>query len=143
MRRSKSAQIKIVRTKISNCNWVVVHFFDARQRNEPKKTRMGEDPHVPPVVACYTQKTLSHFLLNARGSCIAKTLLSPPQRGRRKHRGILREEHQTCRDRPHSLANDLDMSVPMRNKYRTQLLGQGPHMDSYSAWIEQKRKKSS
>ena len=41
---------------------------------------MGEDPHVPPVVACYTQKTLAHFLLNTRGCCIVETLLSPFQK---------------------------------------------------------------
>jgi hypothetical protein len=37
-----------VRTELSNLNKLVVHFFDARQKNEPKKTRMGEAPHVPP-----------------------------------------------------------------------------------------------
>jgi hypothetical protein len=55
-----------VRTKISNVDLIVVHFFDARQRNEPKKTRMGEDPHVPPVVACYTQKRIRVFAKRTR-----------------------------------------------------------------------------
>ena len=55
-----------MRTELSNLNKFVVHFFDARQRNEPKKTRMGEDPHVPPVVACYTQKRIRVFAKRTR-----------------------------------------------------------------------------
>jgi hypothetical protein len=42
-------ETKIVRTYHSNNNWIIVHFFVKRQRNEPKKTFMGENPHVPPV----------------------------------------------------------------------------------------------
>ena len=33
-----------MRTNLSNGEWFVVHFFDARQRNEPKKTRIRDWP---------------------------------------------------------------------------------------------------
>ena len=71
---------------------LVVHFFDTRQRNEPKKTCAGVAPLRTPCFACYTQKTLSHFLLNTRGLSRVQTLLSPPQKGRRKHWDFLRRE---------------------------------------------------
>ena len=54
-------ETKIVRTKISNVGLIVVHFFVKRQRNEPKKTFTGEDPHVPPVFARYTQNRCRVF----------------------------------------------------------------------------------
>ena len=69
----------------------VVHSLRRQRTNQ--ESDLGAQPlRTWIAVACYTQKTLAHFLLNARGSCIAKTLLSPPQKGRRKHRGVLREE---------------------------------------------------
>ena len=86
---SEFAQIKIVRTKISNCRRLVVHFWRAPKMNQ--KTRMGEDPHVPPAGRVLHAKR-SRVLLNARGCHRVQTLLSPPQRGRRKLRGVLREE---------------------------------------------------
>ena len=46
----------------------------------------------PLAVARYTPKTLSHFLLNTRGLSRLQTLLSPPQKGRRKLQGFLRKE---------------------------------------------------
>ena len=74
-----------MRTWISNYGWVVVHSLRRQRTNQ--ESDLGAQPlRTRIVVACYTQKTLSHFLLNTRGSCIAKTLLSPPQRGRRKRR---------------------------------------------------------
>ena len=55
---------EMVRTERSNLNRIVVHFFETRQRNEPKKTFVRALPlRIPLVVACYTQKMLSHFLL--------------------------------------------------------------------------------
>ena len=53
----------------------------------------------PAVFACYTQKTLSHFLLNTRGCSIAKTLLSPPQKGRRKLQEFLRKDCEKAKQR--------------------------------------------
>ena len=43
-----------MRTKLSNFNYFIVHFFDARQRNEPKKTCTRGEPLVDPplAVAC-------------------------------------------------------------------------------------------
>ena len=68
-------------------------IFCRATKNEPKKTFVRALPlRIPMVVACYTQKTLAHFLLNTRGLSRVQTLLSPPQKGRRKLRGFLREE---------------------------------------------------
>ena len=79
--------IWMVRTKISNVDLIVVHFFGTPQKSEPKKTRVRALPlRIPMVVACYTQKTLTHFLLNTRGFSRVQTLLSPLQRRRRKRR---------------------------------------------------------
>ena len=153
----------MVRTKISILRRFVVHFFDARQRNEPKKTRTkGALPPCRSPGGCVlhrirqsrihknaieffakrtrllhsknfafaaskrTAKTegisterkdelgrggpWSSRFSDARGLSQVQTLLSPPQKGRRKLQDFLRKEHQTCRDRPPGL------SVPMRNK---------------------------
>ena len=66
---------------------------DVSATPKPQKTRMGETPHVPPcgralhrIRQSRIHKNAIAFLLNTRGSHIAKTLLSPPQRGRRKRR---------------------------------------------------------
>ena len=54
-----------------------VHFFDTRQRNEPKKTCIGgEPPYVPPDFARYAKKH-SLFCQITRGCCKVQTLLSP------------------------------------------------------------------
>ena len=66
---------------------------DVSATPKPQKTRKGEPPHVPPcgralhrIRQSRIHKNAIAFLLNTRGSHIAKTLLSPPQRGRRKRR---------------------------------------------------------
>ena len=60
-------EIKIVRTELSNVNQIIVHFFDTRQRNEPKKTRVRALPlRIPLVVACYTQKRSRVFAKRTR-----------------------------------------------------------------------------
>ena len=48
------------------------------------------------MLARYTQKTLSHFLLNTRGLSRLQILLSPPQKGRRKRRDFYGKK--CCRD---------------------------------------------
>ena len=63
----------------------VVHSLRRQRTNQ--ESDLGAQPlRTRIVVACYTQKTLSHFLLNTRGFCRVQTLLSPPQKGRRKRR---------------------------------------------------------
>ena len=48
-----------MRTKISNCKRLIVHFFDARQRNEPKKTRIRDcRPLCIPATSRATTKRL-------------------------------------------------------------------------------------
>ena len=85
-------RIGFVRTWISNCNWVVVHFFVTRQRSEPKKTCIRDcRPLCIPAASRATRKNAPAFLLNARGLSRVQTLLSPPQKGRRKLRGFLRK----------------------------------------------------
>ena len=65
-----------VRTELSDYSWFVVHFFDARQRNEPKKTRVGVAPLRTLPWSRATRKTLC-VLLNTRGCQSVQTLLSP------------------------------------------------------------------
>ena len=74
---------------------------DVSAAPKPQKTRMGEAPHVPPcgralhrIRQSRIHKNAIAFLLNTRGSHIAKTLLSPPQRGRRKRRTTLKKKTQ-------------------------------------------------
>ena len=75
----------MVRTKISNGSMLVVHSLRRQRTNQ--ESDLGAPPlRTRIVVACYTQKTLSHFLLNTRGCCIAKTLLSPFQKNGENYR---------------------------------------------------------
>jgi hypothetical protein len=61
----------------------VVHSLRRQRTNQ--ESDLGAQPlRTRIVVACYTQKTLPHFLLNTRGLNRQQTLLSPPQKGRRK-----------------------------------------------------------
>jgi hypothetical protein len=55
LRREGRRKGEIVRTKISNCRRLVVHFFDTRQRNEPKKTcvRGVHSPYVSPGLCVF------------------------------------------------------------------------------------------
>ena len=64
----------------------------------------------PAIFACYTQKTLSHFLLNTRGSHKLQTLLSPPQKGRRKLWGALREEGQKSQTLSHRTRDSTEVA---------------------------------
>ena len=77
-------ETKIVRTKISNCKRLFVHFFDTRQRNEPKKTRVRALPLRIPWWSRATHKNTSCFCSDARGCCIAEALLSPFQKNGEK-----------------------------------------------------------
>ena len=63
----------MVRTKISNVDWFVVHFCHAAENaaslSEAPKTRMGEDPHVPPcgrVLHRIRQSRIQKFALMAQ-----------------------------------------------------------------------------
>ena len=55
-----------MRTELSNGEWFVVHFFDARQRNEPKKTRIGGSVPLCTPSVCARSVRVGRKLLGRR-----------------------------------------------------------------------------
>ena len=115
----------IVRTELSNLNKLIVHFFDTRQRNEPKKTCIGGGiPLCTPSGCAYSVRMGLTFL------------------GR-----LLRYSRNVWRVR---LRNDAYRSLhyssaaraaSMRLHYSLFItpLGQGPHKENGSVRAEQNR----
>ena len=85
--------------------------FLSRDKNEPKKRAWGSPPcgrALHRIRQSRIHKNAIAFLLNTRGSHIAKTLLSPPQRGRRKRRTTSGKRNQIPNNHSPSLIPSAD-----------------------------------
>ena len=86
-----------------------------------------------PLASRATRKNASAFLLNARGCCSVETLLSPPQRGRRKQRDFYGKKEIFL------VGARIARLFQRVTNLHTFFWGQGPHKENGSVRKEQKR----